>query len=167
MKILGGIVGGFIIAFGMMFFINFSQEDLKSDLEGYPLESLDVLTSEDESYTFEVAIANDWRERALGLQYVEYLPETQGMWFIFENEAERLFWMKDTLIHLDIIFVDADFEIIKIHHDVPTCREEDEEQLDCPNYRSAEPSQYVLELKGGTASKYGFSEGDTILGPLN
>lgn len=111
---------------------------------------------------FQVRIADDDDERRRGLQQVDYLGEREGMWFIFPNSAPRNFWMKDTLIPLDIVFLDSNSTIISFHLNVPPCREVSPSQEDCPSYPSSGPAQFVLELVGGTAQRYGLQVGDVL-----
>ena len=125
-----------------------------------------VLTIDAKSYDFEVIIADDVDERNQGLQNVSSLGDEEGMWFIFEEAKVRTFWMKDTLISLDIIFIGEDFKVLNIAHDVPPCTEIDPEQLNCSTYSSDGEAQYVFEIKGGLADYYGIKIGD-IVRPLN
>ncbi len=114
---------------------------------------------------FKVEVADSFEERTQGLQHVAELEKDEGMWFVFDSPQMLSFWMKDTLIALDIIFVSADLEIVSIAHNVPPCREADPEQVSCENYFSGMPAQYVLEISGGLASELGISAGDKITLP--
>ena len=116
-----------------------------------------------EEVVFEVEVADTFEERARGLQFVKSLPRRHGMWFVFDGPRDLSFWMKDTEMHIDIIFVSPEGEVINIAHDVPTCREVDPDQNACPTYHSEQPSQYVLELEGGGAMKWGIEKGDQIV----
>jgi uncharacterized membrane protein (UPF0127 family) len=84
------------------------------------------------------------------------LPKDQGMLFLFPDEVERTFWMKNTLIPLDIIFIDREYKIVKIQQAIP-CEEEP-----CNLYNSEKPAQYVLEINGGLAQEYGIKEGSIV-----
>ena len=108
---------------------------------------------EDKALVF-VELADDEEERREGLMYRQSLEENSGMLFLYESERELSFWMKNTFIPLDIIFINSDFEIVDIHHAVP-CRADP-----CPQYVSKLPAQYVLEVNGGFAEKKGIEEGD-------
>ena len=105
----------------------------------------------------EVETADEAGEQALGLMFRESLPENSGMLFIFPDSSPRSFWMKNTLIPLDIIFIDENFEIIDIKHAVP-CRAEP-----CALYKSAKPAKYVLEVNEGFAEKNSVGVGDKII----
>lgn len=109
----------------------------------------------DVPFIVEVAETDD--QRMQGLMYRESLPEGYGMYFIFEEEANRAFWMKNTLIPLDMIFIDAEGKIVHIQHDALPCT-----TLACPNYPSDYPSQYVLEVGGGETEKWNIDVGDTV-----
>ena len=104
--------------------------------------------------TYQVEIADDPRERALGMMFREEMDPDTGMLFIFEEEAPRSFWMKNCRIHLDILYFDADFRLINTHHNVPPCYTQR-----CPGYPSEAPAKYVLELSGGQASTLSLQPG--------
>lgn len=120
-----------------------------------------VLTPrEGEAVTFAVEVADTPDVRRQGLQGRENLGEKQGMWFVFESDTRDAFWMKDTLMPLDMIFVGADGRIVDILSDTRP----NSESLLIPNadYR------YVLEVKAGTAAKLNLKAGDKAefrLGP--
>ncbi|MFA4886665.1 MAG: DUF192 domain-containing protein [Candidatus Nanoarchaeia archaeon] len=105
-----------------------------------------------------VEIADTFEERAQGLMFREHLDEYAGMIFIYPKEQHAGFWMKNTLISLDIIFIDKDFKIVDIHTAQP-CVNEDE----CIPYGPTEQVQYVLEVNAGYAEKNGIKKGDFIL----
>ena len=129
-------------------------------------ESGDFVTVEKqsgESIKFKVKIADTPEARQKGLQEVTFLESNEGMWFVFDDEAPRNFWMKDTLISLDILYVSAHRKILSIQSDVPPCRELDLEQANCPLYPSVGAAQYVLELPAGTVHEQGIQVGDKVL----
>lgn len=106
-------------------------------------------------FTVEVAETND--QRMQGLMFRQSLPKGHGMYFIFEEEANRGFWMKNTLIPLDMMFINAEGLIIHIEEMVQPC-----ERDPCPSYRPVRPSKYVLEIGGGEAEEYGIEVGDVV-----
>ncbi len=106
---------------------------------------------------FDVAIADDDASRARGLMFVDDLPEDEGMLFIFRREAPRAFWMKNTRIPLDIIYLDSTWTVVDVIEDAKPCR-----RPRCPSYPSRRPAQYVLELNGGMSERLGLEVGDTI-----
>ncbi len=92
-------------------------------------------------------------ERATGLMFRETLGSNEGMLFVFPDAAMQNFWMKNTLIPLDMIFVAEEMTIVKIHHAVP-CHADP-----CPLYNSGQPIKYVLEVNGNLTTAYGIQEG--------
>src|SRR3989344_4800222 len=101
-------------------------------------------------------IADDEQEQMKGLMFREKLNWNDGMLFVFENEQEQTFWMKNTLIPLDIIFIGNNFEIVDIKNAVP-CKGEP-----CALYKSSKPAKYVLEVNGDLTAKRGIMIGDKI-----
>jgi len=95
-----------------------------------------------------VEIADTPEERAAGLMHREFLAEDMGMLFVFEEQKEQSFWMKNTLMPLDMIFVDENFEIVDVKENVQPC-----EADPCPSYHSNAPAKYVIEVNGGFAEK--------------
>jgi uncharacterized membrane protein (UPF0127 family) len=106
---------------------------------------------------FSVELAKTDEELSRGLMYRESLNEDRGMLFIFKNEAKHSFWMKNTLIALDIIWINKNGEIIYINKDTPIC------QFDpCTTYSSEKEALYVLEIGAEIVDKYGFNVGDEV-----
>ena len=106
-------------------------------------------------YTIEVAADNASREH--GLMDRTQMDADHGMLFVFDDDAPRAFWMKNTKIPLDMLFFDADNRLVSIQHDVPPCVADP-----CAAYSSGAPARYVLELNGGEAAKLGLTSGDRI-----
>ena len=102
-------------------------------------------------------IADDSEERKNGLMFREKLEENSGMLFIFENEESQTFWMKNTLIPLDIIFIGSGFEIVDIKNAEP-CRKDP-----CKLYASSGPAKYVLEVNAGFAARNELGLGDKMI----
>lgn len=95
--------------------------------------------------------------RAQGLMFRDHLDPAAGMLFFFPAEGEYPFWMKNTRIPLDIIWIDANRRIAHIKHDVPPCQ-----TVDCPSYPPNARAQYVLELAAGGAKRHGLTVGDQL-----
>jgi uncharacterized protein len=106
-----------------------------------------------ESVEVEVEIADDTEEMARGLMGRTALAENAGMLFVYPDERELSFWMKDTLIPLSIAFMDAEGRIVDI---------QDMKALDDtpPHYTSAEPARYALEVNEGFFDERGVEVGD-------
>ncbi|MFK7840427.1 MAG: DUF192 domain-containing protein, partial [Bdellovibrionales bacterium] len=93
-------------------------------------------------------------QQAKGLMFRAEIPNDYGMLFVFNEEAPRSFWMKNTLIPLDIIFVKRNGEILHIHENaVP---------LDLTPIRSDGNAYAVLEINGGLSKTLGLNSGDKI-----
>lgn len=103
----------------------------------------------------EVEVAADDASRMRGLMDRTSMPAEHGMLFVFPDEAMRSFWMKDTLIPLDMLFFDGQRRLVTLLRDVPPCKADP-----CQAYPSTAPAHYVLELNAGAASKLGVHEGD-------
>lgn len=102
----------------------------------------------------QVETARTPSEQARGLMFRTLLPEDHGMLFIFKRLGKNRFWMKNTLIPLDIIWLDARKRIIHIEYQVPPCK------LDpCPDYGPSADSLYVLEVNSGVVHKRGLQIG--------
>lgn len=130
-----------------------------NDIDPNPLAKDAVLCVHEQCFT--VAIAQTPQERALWLMYRKSLSKDAGMWFIFEGaKTDISFWMKNTLIPLDMIWCDANKRIVAISHDVPPCV-----TTICPTYTpdTVTGVQYVLELAWGTAQEYTLQVGDTLV----
>jgi uncharacterized membrane protein (UPF0127 family) len=110
-----------------------------------------------EDHCFYVELAKTPEERARGLMFREHLDPDKGMLFIFDWEAVHPFWMKNTLIPLDIIWIDKNKEVVFISKDTQPC-----EQEPCPNINPYKKAKYVLEVCGGTAERIGLNVGDKL-----
>ncbi len=103
-------------------------------------------------------IADDPFSRSVGLSGRDEMDKNHGMIFVYEYEIEGLsFWMKDTLIPLDIVFFDRNFEIVDIIEKVPICEEDP-----CPEYISDQKAQYVVELNAGWIKENEVEIGDVL-----
>lgn len=120
-------------------------------------EPLDII-SKNGVHKFSVEMALTEAERAQGLMFRTELPEGQGMLFDFRREQELSFWMKNTYIPLDMIFIRADGRILRIAENT-TPRSE-------ALVPSGGPARAVLEVIGGTARKLGIAPGDQVAHPI-
>jgi uncharacterized membrane protein (UPF0127 family) len=109
-------------------------------------------------HVFAVEMASTPEEQAKGLMYRRELPEGQGMLFDFHHEQPASFWMKNTYIPLDMIFIRADGRILRIAENT------------VPLSEALVPSggavRAVLEVNGGTARKLGIAPGDRVAHPI-
>ncbi len=111
---------------------------------------------------FTVEVARTYAELERGLMYRTSMAQDHGMLFVFHDEQPRTFWMKNTLIPLDMIFTTKDGMIVKIWHDVPPCHITAKSPT-CAVYASGKPAAYVLEINGGLAQKMALKEGDRMV----
>ena len=102
----------------------------------------------------DIEIAETEYETQTGLMYRKNMEDRQGMLFIFPDETRHSFYMKNTLIPLDILFIRSDHSIANIARNA--------QPLDESGIPSAGPVQYVLEIKGGLSDRWGLREGDRV-----
>ena len=102
----------------------------------------------------DIEIAEKSLERQQGLMYRKSMPDSVGMLFIFEREELQSFWMKDTYISLDILYVSEENEILTIYRNTKPHSEE--------SLYSYKNSKYVVEVIGGFCDNYKIEEGDFI-----
>ena len=103
--------------------------------------------------TVEVAleVVDTPEARARGLMYRKSLPEGHGMLFVFDEESVQEFWMKDTLIPLDMLFIATDGRVVGIHANATP--------LSTATIGVGAPSRFVLEVPGGWAARHGIASG--------
>ena len=119
--------------------------------------SLLDLRDGDSTLRFQVEVADDATERAQGLMHRESMPEFSGMLFIYETPQPVAFWMRNTLIPLDMLFFDASGRLERIHSGaIP---------LDETPIPGGNDIRYVLEINGGLAAKLGIEVGAEIRHP--
>lgn len=122
-----------------------------------------ALQTKEKEILLEVEIANEPLERELGLMYRKALPKREadevqtGMLFVFPYEETLKFWMRNTKIKLDIIFIDADRKIVGIVENAKPCKEDP-----CETYGPDASAKAILELPGGFAEDEGIAVGDSL-----
>ncbi|MBE7637398.1 DUF192 domain-containing protein [Sneathiella sp. P13V-1] len=113
-----------------------------------------VVSGENREVTVHVELAKSPEERSEGLMYRTELAEGSGMLFDFEKPTIVYFWMKNTLIPLDMVFADTEGIVVKIHENaIPH---------DLTTITSGTPVRWVLEVPGGFAGKKGMQVGDIL-----
>lgn len=120
-----------------------------------PRDTVIIQKADGTEYPFYVEMALNERHQQRGLMYRTNLPINTGMLFVFSKEQELTFWMKNTLIPLDMLFIADDGTIRHIHHMA--------KPQDLTSITSLEPASSVLEINGGLSDKYGIKEGDRII----
>ena len=119
-------------------------------------KKLDRLTvaSGNSQHSFKVEIADTPAAQRKGLMHRDHLAKDRGMLFVFDKRRVRSFWMKNTNIALDMLFISKNGKIRHIHHDAtPNSRK---------SISSRVPVRAVLEINGGLARQYGIEKGDIV-----
>ncbi|OGR60541.1 MAG: hypothetical protein A2X36_09965 [Elusimicrobia bacterium GWA2_69_24] len=122
-----------------------------------PLTQVKILLPDGKEIAAEVADTPEARER--GLMFRTAMAPDTGMLFVFDKEEGLQFWMKNTLIDLDMVWLDAQKKITVVHADVPRSR------LDTPEERLARRAGlglYVLELAAGEARRHNLQKGQVL-----
>jgi uncharacterized protein len=96
---------------------------------------------------YRVELATYPEDQAQGLMYRENLPEKTGMLFVFPEISPHHFWMKNTMIPLDMIWLDESGRVLFVSENTPPCKADP-----CPTYGPDQPVRYVLEIAGGKAA---------------
>lgn len=141
-----------LIFLAVLFFLKYNGNDKNMNFEKVCING----------ECFGVEVAKTREERRKGLMGRESLAENTGMLFIFDKEGFHSFWMKNTKIPLDIIWIGEDNRIVHIEKNVPPC-----ESDTCPSYKPAKKAKYALEISGSLADKLGIKIGDTANLPKN
>jgi uncharacterized protein len=128
-----------------------------SRLSAVDLQPLEIV-SKTGVHTFAVEMALTPEEQAKGLMFRRELPEGQGMLFDFQREQPATFWMKNTYVSLDMIFIRADGRILRIAENTVPLSE--------TLVPSGGPVRAVLEVVAGTAAKLGIAPGDRVAHPI-
>ncbi len=97
-------------------------------------------------------------QRTKGLSVKDGLAENEAMLFVFDNEGEHTFWMKNMKFPIDIIWINSNKTVVHIEHSLQPCNLE----FLCPTYNPGEDSLYVLETVGGFAEKHDVVQGSQV-----
>lgn len=120
-------------------------------------EQITIINSAGRQIHIYVEIADEWPEMERGLMHRESLPEDEGMLFIFPQPGTYPFWMKNTLIPLDAIYISQNGTIVGILQMEPCIADP------CPVYTPDSEALYVLEVNKGFSERHGISEGDRMM----
>jgi uncharacterized membrane protein (UPF0127 family) len=110
-----------------------------------------------DNFVVHVEIASDDSTRAQGLMFRDQLAPDRGMIFLFPKSGDYPFWMKNTLIPLDMIWIDDQRRIVHVAANVPPCKADP-----CPSVPAGGNAMYVLEVAAGVASRHGLAKGQTL-----
>lgn len=141
----------------IIFLILILAVSIKMGLPGQSQESLgaDEVCIKDRCFTVEIAANQSQRE--YGLMNREHLDPDRGMLFVFEGDGYHSFWMKNTLIPLDIIWINSSQEIVYIERNAQPCTPDY-----CPLIDPWTNASYVLEINGGLCDEYDINAGDKV-----
>ncbi|MBI9072390.1 MAG: DUF192 domain-containing protein [Melioribacteraceae bacterium] len=138
---------------------NSSKNNSKKNIVNYLFQNNGELTFSNSGGNYiskiNIEVADNDEERAQGLMFRTSMQEDQGMLFIFPQEAMQSFWMRNTFIPLDILFVSSDLEIVTIHRNTETTSDQ--------SYPSSKKAKYVVEVNAGYCDKFKVNEGDKIV----
>lgn len=149
-----------LAAVGVFFVPPVLANDAKSEateVQYLPRDIITIETKSGQDYIFEVEMATEGADQARGLMNRASLNNDSGMLFLFRDENQRTFWMKNTLIPLDMIFISHDGTIQHIHHNA---KPQDETRI-----TSEGEAMAVLEINGGLSGTLNIKEGDKVLHP--
>jgi hypothetical protein len=110
---------------------------------------------------FSVEIAETPYKRTIGLMFRKELDKDSGMLFVFDKEGIYSFWMKNTFIPLDIIWIDKDGKAVFISENTQPCK-----MFDCSSIKPSENAKYVLEINAGLVKEIGLNIGDRVVLPF-
>jgi len=110
------------------------------------------------NYCFDVELARTSGEMARGLMFRKSLEHDRGMLFIFKEEGKHSFWMKNTLIPLDIVWLNQDKEVVFIKKNFEPCT-----QKICPGVMPDKKAKYVLEVNAGIIEEIGLKVEDKMI----
>jgi uncharacterized membrane protein (UPF0127 family) len=127
-------------------------------IEGFLTKRRGIFHTVNGDVEVDLEVTETAQEVEHGLMYRTAMPPKTGMLFVFPDEAERAFWMRNTLIPLDMLFINAAGRILHIEHAVPPKTE--------VLRTSKGAAQYVVELPGGSAQHLGIVAGDRFTSNL-
>ncbi|MBI2042368.1 MAG: DUF192 domain-containing protein [Candidatus Nealsonbacteria bacterium] len=133
------IIGGFVALLAMLSFFAHQEEEASVCFE---------------RRCFNVEVASDEEARRKGLMFREKLDDNRGMLFVFEDSGLYDFWMKNTSMVLDIIWIDEDGRVVYVSENAEPCS-----TTSCAPILPDKAAKYVLEIKGGLVSELNIKEG--------
>ncbi|MEK6967515.1 MAG: DUF192 domain-containing protein [Nanoarchaeota archaeon] len=126
-------------------------------LVGCRIQGEEGIVIEVNDKTWVAEIADSPAEQQQGLMFRESLPANKGMLFVFNDSEPRTFWMKNTKIPLDMIFIDANWRVVSVVKTATPCISDP-----CQLYNSTKPAKYVLEVNAGEAVEKGVKVGTRV-----
>jgi uncharacterized membrane protein (UPF0127 family) len=154
------MTGAMVVALVAAAFVYFQTQQTFADSRAMvlPVDSTPlVVVTDSGERSFSIEVADEPAERAAGLMYRETMADDHGMLFVFGQTQEITFWMKNTPMPLDLIFIGQDGRIKAIKQGEPQS---------VATISPGEPVRFVLELKAGTAARGGIADGDLLKHPV-
>ena len=124
----------------------------------FPRSELTIETARGATHRFTVELATSSEQHQRGLMFRDTMAQSHGMLFVFDISRPLSFWMRNTRISLDMLFLDAQGRVINIARRTTPMSE--------AAYRSAGPARAVLEINGGLSDLLGIAPGDRVLHSL-
>ncbi|HOC93004.1 MAG TPA: DUF192 domain-containing protein [bacterium] len=131
-----------------------SGNSLSPSPAGLPRTHVVIVNDNDLRLQIIAEIASTSEQHSLGLMYRTSMEANEGMLFVFDSERPLSFWMKNTLIPLDMIFIDSDKRIVDINHDA--------QPENTVPFASSSPARYVLEVNGGYCVEHNINIGNLL-----
>ncbi len=139
-----------------LLFFNFSFSSFANQNSEFPKSEISIISTKyKKQFKFNVDVADNFLSRKNGLQFKKKLKKNEGMLFIWEFEDHRYFWMKNTKLALDIIFINANFEIVDIFYGA--------KPFNLMTITSNKKAKYVLELNEGIFKNLNLMIGDKLI----
>jgi len=142
-----------IVIFIILLIIACSEGNTQKEIAFKKDAEIKIFTN-DKEILFDVELASEPLKRMQGLMFRYKMEPNQGMFFTFEVIEPQSFWMKNTYLSLDMIFIDENFKIVQIHENAFPLRED--------HILSDFPAKYVLEILGGVSKKSGVEVGNIV-----
>ena len=134
------------------------DEEVRSATNGYRQVNVEV-----NGLILVADVAATDEQKTKGLAVKNSLAENEAMLFVFDNEAQHPFWMKNMKFPIDIIWIGSDKRVVHIEHNLQPCSSE----LLCPTYKPVADSLYVLETVAGFAERHDITKGTPVDFELN
>ncbi len=143
------LIAAVVAVLAVEFFNSSEQQEIV-----FPREKLTIETAAGKAFEFKIEVATTPEQQARGLMFRRHMEENAGMLFLFQNEQDISFWMKNTYISLDMLFIDRTGKIVDIAKStVP---------MSTAQIRSKEPAIAVLEILGGLSNELTIETGDRV-----
>ena len=155
---LGALTMLFTLTLGVFLFLNTSWASPPDTVPSMGNKGLAIITTPKGEQIF-AEIADTPSKRAKGLMGRTNLAPDRGMLFTFSEPSRWTFWMKNTKISLDIIWLDKKGKVVHLESKVPICTRMDD---GCPRYHPSKKASYVLELKAGRAKNFEIQKGSVL-----